>query len=445
MQTFPDVGFYSTAAWGFILEKIMIQTQTNSQRPSHAKTEFGSFSDLALSQVIKNNLAHAQLTAPTPIQASTILPALEGRDILGTARTGSGKTLAFILPIIERLKAESGRGIEALILVPTRELAMQVLDTLRLVGRGTGIPFALVVGGLSESKQLDAIRRGARIVVATPGRLDDYVRRNLVDLNSIKILVLDEADRMVDMGFLPQMRNIVGKIPRERQTMCFSATLDKTVAHLVHEYLKNPFRAEIGSTVKAADTVHLRIYEVPREQKLGLLIHLLEVESGTFLVFTRTKYGADKLFRKLTQRGFDAGVLHGGKSQNQRTRALEGFKGGKHRVLVATDIAARGIHVSGIAHVVNYDMPQIAEDFIHRVGRTGRVEETGVATTFVMPEEAREMQSIERTIGKKIEKIPLPQNLVSEPRSLHDEAADLGARKAVSYFGRKRHFGRRRF
>ena len=421
----------------------MMTAQAKHVAPDNASLR--QFSDLSVSDVIKRNLASEHLTTPMPIQAATLIPALEGRDILGTARTGSGKTLAFLLPIVERLIKEPGRGVEALVLVPTRELAMQVLETLKIVGRGTGISFALVVGGLSEVRQLEAIRRGARIVIATPGRLEDYVRRNLVNLATTKILVLDEADRMVDMGFMPQMRTIVERIPRERQTMCFSATLEKSVAHLVHDYLKNPYRAEIGSTIRAAETVFLKAYLVAREQKLSLLIHLLEVEGGTYLIFTRTKYGADKLFRKLVQRGFDVGVLHGGKTQSQRTRALEGFKGGKHRVLVATDIAARGIHVSGIAHVVNYDMPQVAEDFIHRVGRTGRVEETGTATTFVMPEETGEMQTIERTLGKKIERIPLPQNLVSEPRSLHDEAADMGARRATSYSGRKRHFGRRRF
>lgn len=403
-----------------------------------------TFAELPVASLLRKNLEQARFTTPTPIQAKTIRPALAGQDILGTAQTGTGKTLAFLLPILERLLKTNGQGVEALILLPTRELAMQVLDTLRVVGKDSRIPAALVVGGLAESRQLDAIRHGARIMIATPGRLEDYVRRKLVNLQSIKILVLDEADRMVDMGFLPQMRTIMNSVSKQRQTMCFSATLDKAVAHLVHEYLKNPVRVEVGSTTRPVDSVALRIFEVSREQKFSLLTHLLDTEAGTFLVFSRTKHGADKIFKKLVQRGYDAGVLHGGKTQSQRTKALEGFKGGKHRVLVATDIAARGIHVQGIAHVINYDMPQAAEDFIHRVGRTGRVEESGIATTFVMPQEVRDIHSIERVLGKKIERLPLPANLPAEPRSLHDEASDMRNRRAHHFQG-SRHFGRRRY
>lgn len=412
----------------------------STQEKKHRIT---AFTEIPVDSLLKENLTHAHLITPTPIQEATIIPALEGRDILGTAQTGTGKTLAFILPIVQRLMHEERRGIEALVLVPTRELAMQVLDTLRVIGKNSGLSAALVVGGLSESKQIQTIQRGARVVIATPGRLDDYVRRRLVNLQSVKILVLDEADRMVDMGFLPQMENIMRHVATHRQTMCFSATLEKSVAHLVHAYLHNPVRAEIGSTIKPVESVSLRIYEVIREQKIALLSHLLHTEPGTFLVFTRTKYGADKLARKLVQRGFDATVLHGGKTQSQRTRALEEFKSGRHRILVATDIAARGIHVEAIAHVINYDMPQAAEDFIHRVGRTGRVKESGVATTFVMPEEIQDIRTIERILDKKIERAPLPSGLASEPRSLHDEAADMRDRRGHNFRG-TRHFGRRR-
>lgn len=407
------------------------------------KTEITSFGEFKISPLLKNNLARAKFVTPTPVQAVAIGPALSGRDILGTAQTGTGKTLAFLLPILERLTVHPGKGIEALVLLPTRELALQVLDVLQTIGRGTGIPIGFAVGGLSEGKQIDSIKRGARIIIATPGRLDDYIRRGLADVRSVKILVLDEADRMVDMGFLPQMRRIMQGIPRERQTMCFSATLNKSVAHLVHEYLKNPLRVEIGLSSRPAERVDLKIFEVSREQKFPLLVHLLQVDSGTFLVFTRTKYGANKIFSKLLKKGFDAGILHGGKTQAQRIRALEGFKKGHHRILVATDIASRGIHVHGIKHVINYDMPQDADDFIHRVGRTGRVEETGTATTFVLPEEMYDLRQIERTVGKKIEQLPIPQNLPSEPRSLHDETFDLRARRAHHFRG-VRHFGRRR-
>ncbi len=416
---------------------------TDQKQPQPIPHTFKTFAEISVPAVLKDNLERARFITPTPIQAAAINPALIGRDVLGTAQTGTGKTLAFLIPIIDRLMRNPGRGVEAVVLLPTRELAMQVLDTLKTIGRGTGIPAILVVGGLSEGRQLEGIRHGARIVIATPGRLDDYVRRKLVDLRGVKILVLDEADRMVDMGFLPQMRNIMNSMSRERQTMCFSATLDQAVAPLVHEYLKNPVRVEIGTQSRPAESVTLRIYEVMREQKFPLLLHLLAKETGTFLVFTRTKHGADKVFRKLIQQGADAGVIHGGKSQSQRTKALEGFKGGRHRVLVATDVAARGIHVHGIAHVINYDMPQAPEDFIHRVGRTGRVEESGIATTFIMPDETRDMQVIERKLGRKIERLRPPENLATEPRSLHDEAFDMQSRRAFHSRG-NRHFSHRR-
>src|SRR3989344_8084540 len=233
---------------------------TKESQKTHGQ-KINTFAELSITALLKHNLEKAGFRTPTPIQASSLLPALEGRDILGTAQTGTGKTLAFSLPILERLIQSRERGIEALVLLPTRELAMQVLDTLKLLGKGTGIPATLVVGGLAESRQLEEIRRGARLVIATPGRLNDYIQRNLINLGVIKILVLDEADRMVDMGFLPQMRRIMNVIPKNRQTMCFAATLDKSVAHLVHDYLKNPVRVEIGSTVKPAESVALKIYE----------------------------------------------------------------------------------------------------------------------------------------------------------------------------------------
>lgn len=394
-----------------------------------------TFTEMPAAVLLKENIARAGFLRPTPIQASALPLAFEGRDVLGIADTGTGKTLAFLLPILQSLMHKNGHTIEALILVPTRELAQQVFNAMRIMGKGTGIPAALIVGGLSEGRQLDAIRRGARIVIATPGRLYDYVKRNLVALTHVRILVLDEADRMVDMGFLPQMRVIMKNISPQRQTLCFSATMDKAIAPLVHEYLQNPARVEVGSAGKPAESVSLQIYEVVREQKFPLLMHLLEGEQGTFLVFSRTKYGADKIFNKLIQRGIRATLLHGGRTQGQRTQALEGFRQGVYRVLVATDIAARGIHVHGIAHVVNYDMPQVADDFVHRVGRTGRVNAQGIASTFVMPDETRDMRNIERILERKIDRLSLPQNLASDPRSLHDEAYDMRSRHARAFGG----------
>lgn len=375
-----------------------------------------TFDELRIPEQIKTNLRGAKFMTPTPIQAAAIPAAISGNDVLGTAQTGTGKTLAFLIPIVNKLMQPRGRGIEALVIVPTRELAMQVFDTFVRVNRNTGIFGVLVVGGLSEGRQLEEIRRGARLVIATPGRLEDYIRRKLINLQGVKILVLDEADRMVDMGFLPQMRNIMNALPKERQTMCFSATMEPEVAKLVHDYLKNPTRVEIGSTRTPAELVALRVYEIQREQKFGLLCHLLKSDPGTFLVFTRTKHGADALARKLNQAGFDAGVIHGARSQAQRTAALRGFKERQPRILVATDVAARGIHVHGIAQVINYDLPQVPEDFIHRVGRTGRVETKGIASTFVTRDDFYDMCAIENLLGKAVERFPVPSDIPMEPR-----------------------------
>lgn len=418
-------------------------TQKEQQQ---AFDEVKTFTELPMAFVIKNNLKQAQFITPTPIQARSLHPALQGRDILGTAQTGTGKTLAFLLPILQKLMRPGAKGLEALVLVPTRELAMQILDSLRNIGKGTGIYATLVVGGLSEQRQLESIRRGTRVIIATPGRLDDYVKRNLVDLQSVRTLVLDEADRMVDMGFLPQMRNIIKQLPKDRQTMCFSATLPGSVAHLVHEYVKDPVRVEIGSTTRTAELVALRIYEVKRDQKLSLLTHLLGAGEDTFLIFARTKHGADKLTEKLCQSGLGVGVLHGGKSQFQRTKALEGFKKGVYRILVATDVAARGIHVQGIDHVINYDIPQVEEDFIHRVGRTGRVGNLGVATTFVTPEERGALRAIERMLKRSIERITLPEGLASQPSFSPEPRQARGQAQARQHHfgGWKPRFGQRR-
>lgn len=370
-----------------------------------------TFDDFSLAPLLKENLRKANFITPTPIQADAIPSALEGKDVLGTAQTGTGKTLAFLVPIINKLLPLRSQGVEALVLLPTRELAMQVFDTLLKISRGSSMFTVLVVGGLSERNQLNLIRKGARVIIATPGRLDDYVKRRLVNLSNVKILVLDEADRMVDMGFLPQMKTILNVLPKERQTMCFSATLDRSVSHLVHDYLKQPVRVQIGSTDKPAERVDLQVYEVGSAQKLSLLVHVLKEYEGTCLVFARTKHGAEKLGRTLIKEGFQAGIIHGGRSQMQRNRALDSFKAGRHRVLVATDVASRGIHVSGIKHVINFDLPQTPQDFIHRVGRTGRVQEKGLASTFVTPQDRYQMRDIESLLGMRLKRMPLPTGL----------------------------------
>jgi ATP-dependent RNA helicase RhlE len=360
------------------------------------------FSELSISAVLKSNLARHGFTQPTPVQQQSIEPALAGRDIVATAQTGTGKTLAFVLPMLERLSQTPGRGVQGLILSPTRELAIQIDETFRKIAAGTGIRSAVAVGGLNENTQLNAIRKGAQVVIATPGRLCDFLGRNLLRLDTVRMLVLDEADRMLDMGFLPAIHRITAAIPPARQTLFFSATIESSVKHLVESHVKDAVRVAIGSITKPAEQVDLFLYEVEQNRKQALLESLLHEEQGTFLVFARTKHGADRLSKRLGQSGFKSAAIHGDRTQNQRNQALRGFQNGTYRVLVATDVAARGIHVEGISHVVNYDLPQVPEDFIHRVGRTGRAGARGVASTFASCTERSEIQRIERTIGKKL-------------------------------------------
>ncbi len=359
---------------------------------------------MPLSAGLQQKLAQFHFTTPTPVQASAIPPALEGKDVLATAQTGTGKTLAFLIPILERLAAGAlARGVSALILVPTRELAMQVHEQYeKLRDERKAPPAALVIGGMSEQRQIQAVRKGASVVVATPGRLEDYLRRKLVDLRQVKMLVLDESDRMLDMGFLPAIRRIVAALPRDRQTLCFSATLEASVANLVNEYMNKPVRVALGSTSKPADTVELQAFEVPQADKAEVLRQLLYSEKGQTLIFARTKRGTERLATTLVRDGFAAAMIHGDRSQSQRNGALSGFEDRKFQVLVATDVASRGIHVDNVAHVINYDLPQIPEDFIHRVGRTGRMGLAGRASTLVSGAEIAELRSIERALKLKI-------------------------------------------
>ncbi len=388
------------------------------------------FADFNMSDSLKSRLTAAGFNTPTPVQAKAIPPALEGRDILATASTGTGKTLSFLIPMIERMDATSvpsskgKRGpIRSLILLPTRELAMQVLEAYGKISPQAKSDSVLVCGGLSENTQLDQLGRGPRLVVATPGRLEDFLRRRSVNLNSVEMLVLDEVDRMLDMGFLPAIRRIVGALPKTRQTMCYSATLDANITEIVRDYVQKPVRIEIGSTSKPSEQVELRVYTVMQDQKLGLLNQMLNEEEGTFLVFSRTKHGADRIAKKLEKLGHDADVIHGDRSQSQRTAALKGFSSGKHRILVATDVAARGIDVQDIAHVVNYDLPNASDDFVHRIGRTGRAGAKGVATTFVMPQERSDARKMERELKIKFEWREADKNLEKEERN---KPLDLG-------------------
>jgi ATP-dependent RNA helicase RhlE len=402
-----------------------------------ATLEMQSFSELPISTYTKERLSSVKFTTPTPVQAASIPPALEGQDILATAQTGTGKTLAFLLPIMEKLlKAPAqAKGIAALVLVPTRELAMQVADQYNVLrGKQLG-PAAIVVGGLAEGGQLNAIRKGARLVVATPGRLEDYLDRRLFTLRDIQILVLDEADRMLDMGFLPAIRRIVSILPNERQTLLFSATLEASVVHLVKDYLRNPVRLALGSTLKPAENVRMQAFEVAVDEKHKLLTRLLGKETGRCLVFARTKRLTDRLTKSLNRDGISAAMIHGDRSQSQRTAALANFQAGRIRVLVATDLASRGIHVQDIAHVINYDLPELAENFIHRVGRTGRAGKHGVASTLFTRDQRPEIFNLERTLGLKMERFRSDDSTasLSQPLSPSTAAQQQPSRKPGIY------------
>jgi ATP-dependent RNA helicase RhlE len=357
------------------------------------------FSQFSLSPALMARLDANKFEIPTPVQAACIPPALEGHDVLATAQTGTGKTLGYLIPIIESLLKDEGKGAHALVVLPTRELAMQVEEAFKTVRSNSRQTVALVVGGMNERPQLDAIRRGARLIVATPGRLEDYLKRKLVRLDQIKMLVLDEVDRMLDMGFQPAIARIVGTMPAAHQTLCYSATLEGEVKQVAHKYLNNPVRVEIGSVLKPAENIELRTFEVAADKKQELLEHLLEADKGSFLVFVRTKHGADRVARRLVRAGHSATQIHGDRSQSQRNAALRSFSEGRHRILVATDVAARGIDVANVAQVINFDLPKMAEDFVHRVGRTGRASAHGVASTFAAPAERGDLRKIERTLS----------------------------------------------
>ena len=394
-----------------------------------------NFSELTLDPSLHQNLARNLFVEPTPVQAKSIPPALEGADIVATAQTGTGKTLAFLLPIMQHLLEERAGAdkrtpnsqIQALVLSPTRELALQIADTFSKLSVSTGLRAAVVVGGLSEQTQLNAIRRGVQIVIATPGRLEDFLKRKLIDLRAVSTLVLDEADRMLDMGFLPAIEKILAILPKSRQSLFFSATMEKDVERLIARHSDNPIRIAIGGSLnRTPDQVDLHLYEVENDMKFGLLQHMLNEESGSFLVFARTKHGTDRLAKRLSASGMRAVAMHGNRTQNQRNQALAGFREGRYRVLVATDVAARGIHVDSVAHVVNFDLPQGPDDFIHRVGRTGRAGQRGAASTFVSRSERGEVKRIERECRVKL----IRRNFSLEAVKLCSEKSD---REAVAF------------
>lgn len=345
----------------------------------------------------------AQYETPTPIQEQAIPVALSGNDVLACAQTGTGKTAAFLLPILQRLAQSERKGVRALVVTPTRELAAQIAESARVYGKHLRIRTAVAFGGVSLGAQIAQLKRGADLLIATPGRLLDHIERGTVTLSAITILVLDEADRMFDMGFLPDVRRILRLIPPTRQTLLFSATMPKEVEHLAHDTLRSPTVITIGRKATPVDTVRQVLYAVEAERKRDLLCHLLQhSHMHQVLVFTRTKIRADRLTKHLAQSGRRVAVLHGGKSQGARTQALDGFRNGGVDVLIATDLAARGLDVDGISHVVNFDVPNSPEDYVHRIGRTARASATGDAISLVSSDEVNSVREIERMIGETI-------------------------------------------
>ncbi|MFH1047507.1 MAG: DEAD/DEAH box helicase [Patescibacteria group bacterium] len=360
-------------------------TQENEQEPL-------GFDQLGITEKLLEVLKKAGFKTPTPIQREAIPVGIEGGDLVGLAQTGTGKTLAFAIPMLQRIGREGGQG---LVLLPTRELALQVEEEYKKLARQFGLRTAILIGGASMNVQRDQIKRKPHVIVATPGRLIDVMDRKWVSLDQIRVLVLDEADRMLDMGFMPQIKRVLKNVPEDRQTMLFSATMPSEIENLARQFMHDPRRIEVARAGQASDLVDQSLYVVPKPDKTRLLRQLLKDEPGTVLVFSRTKFGAKRIARDLERFGESSAEIHSNLTLAQRRRALDGFKGGRFRVLVATDIAARGIDVTGISLVVNYDLPESPEDYVHRIGRTGRAERSGRAVSFAEPEQGHMVTAIE--------------------------------------------------
>jgi ATP-dependent RNA helicase RhlE len=406
-----------------------------------------TFQTLGVSEPLLRALATENYTHPTPIQTQAIPAILEGRDVLGLAQTGTGKTAAFGLPLLQRLSLDrtvaGPHGVRALILAPTRELAVQISDSLKTYGRHLHLRHTVILGGVSQGKQVEAMRHGVDILVATPGRLLDLVRQKQVRLDKCSTLVIDEADRMFDMGFIKDVRKLVAALPKQRLSLLFSATMPKEVAHLVQEILNQPLRIEVSPQKVAVEIIEQSVYHVATQDKRGLLHKLLQNEAmKRVIVFTRTKHGANKVADQLEKNGYSADAIHGNKSQNARQRALESFREGKVRVLVATDIAARGIDIDDITHVVNFDLPHEPESYVHRIGRTARAGAGGTAIAFCDASERNLLKAIERLTRQTMKVVGTPPLPVSAPAANDD---DTRAPKRTIDYAKKRPHNRRKF
>ena len=394
------------------------------------------FNNLGLHPSLLRGIKELGFVRPTTIQAEAIPPAMQGKDVIATAQTGSGKTAAFLLPIVHRLIDKPRRTTRALVLAPTRELAAQILEDLTALAVHTPITGAAVFGGVGMGPQEHAFKSGVDIIVATPGRLLDHMRSSYARMNHLEHLVLDEADRMLDMGFLPEIRRILTHLPARRQTLFFSATMPPPIAALSAEMLRNPVTIQMQRQAAPASGITQAVYPVPQELKPALLLHLLTRDTmRQALIFTRTKHRANRLADFLVRSGVKTERIHGNRSQAQRTAALAGFRSGTYPVLVATDIAARGIDVEALGHVVNFDVPLAPDDYIHRVGRTGRAELTGEAFTFVSPQEESELHAIERVVGRRLPRVTVPDfDYAARPQAkleipLAQRIAEIRARK----------------
>lgn len=388
-----------------LLINISADSDHTTSFPAKITFSHMAFKNLELIEPILKALTEEGYTTPTPIQQKAIPLVLEKRDLLGCAQTGTGKTAAFSIPIIQLLALQKQRrpGIKALILTPTRELAIQIDESIAAYGRFTDIKHTVIFGGVSQLHQTNALKRGIDILVATPGRLLDLINQRFIDLRQLQFFVLDEADRMLDMGFIHDVRKIIALLPAKRQTLFFSATMPPEIQKLADVLLKNPSKVEVTPPSSTVDKIDQRLYFTNKSDKPKLLYHLLEeYKIRTALVFTRTKHGADKVVKFLAKDGIRAAAIHGNKSQNARQNALKDFKAGKLQVLVATDIAARGIDIDELAHVFNYDLPNVSETYVHRIGRTGRAGNSGIAISICDEEQRKELKDIEKLIGKDI-------------------------------------------
>ncbi len=405
---------------------------------AHFSTNFMLFEELNLIEPILKALKHEGYTQPTPIQEQSIPLILQGKDLLGCAQTGTGKTAAFAIPILQLLyqqkqQHKEQKTIKSLILTPTRELAIQIEESFTAYGRNLGLKHLVIFGGVSQNPQTEALKRGVDILVATPGRLLDLMNQRFVNLEHIQILVLDEADRMLDMGFVNDVKKVIAKLPQKRQTLFFSATMPSEIQQLANTILRNPEKVEVTPVSSTAETIEQAMFYVDREDKRSLLLHILkDKDIRTALVFTRTKHGADKVVKDLLRANITAEAIHGNKSQNARQRALSNFKARTTRILVATDIAARGIDVDELTHVINYELPNIPETYVHRIGRTGRAGASGIALSFCDAEEMEFLTDIHKLINKTIPAADHPyqpkQPMMAQKQQVNQRNSNKGSR-----------------